>query len=625
MVRWQVCGLLVAIVLQCQLATAQQVVSLVRISTSQTPAVVDLDVLRQQTVEIPSPTPLSDPQRSEVFQLDLFSDVSFRAVRQRFEPTLYGTSWVGTLDGYPESRALFVEVAGEVIGHLYAPFGFFRIAPDRGNAYLVQQLAPAVERESDAVIPPRAEPDSGPSTVREAAADDGSVIDVLVAYTRDALNGFGGETRARAAIDLAVAETTEALRGTGINSRIRLVRAVMVDYSETGDSGADLDRLRVRSDGHLDSLHTLRDQHAADLVALITERVESSVCGRGYITSPNRYSGEDAYALSVTNRRCLGNGRTFAHELGHNMGAHHDWYATADAGAYSYAKGHVSLQGRFLDIMSYRDLCTDSGVDCSQLLAYSAPNRSHGGYRQGVSAGTSTACTARNRSNPPCDADLARAFANTLPLVAAYRGSQSNRAPTVTASCSPCTVTTGQTSTLRAAATDPDGDSLTYRWTAASGTFSASTASSTTWTAPNDAANVTATITVQDGRGGSASATVSIQVARTDRLQPGTRLLVGESLWSTNNRYRLLYQTDGNLVLYDETARTALWATGTGGTTTGQAAMQTDGHFVIYDADGAVRFSTGTAGNTNAYLLVQNDGNVVIYSASGPPIWDRHR
>jgi hypothetical protein len=201
----------------------------------------------------------------------------------------------------------------------------------------------------------------------------------------------------------------------------------------------------------------------------------------------------------------------------------------------------------------------------------------------------------------------------------------SNRSPSVTASCSPCTVTTGQTSTLRAAATDPDGDSLTYRWTAASGTFSASTASSTTWTAPNDAANVTVTITVQDGRGGSASATVSIQVARTDRLQPGTRLLVGESLWSTNNRYRLLYQTDGNLVLYDETARTALWATGTGGTTTGQAAMQTDGHFVIYDADGAVRFSTGTAGNTNAYLLVQNDGNVVIYSASGQPIWDRHR
>jgi hypothetical protein len=201
----------------------------------------------------------------------------------------------------------------------------------------------------------------------------------------------------------------------------------------------------------------------------------------------------------------------------------------------------------------------------------------------------------------------------------------SNRSPSVTATCSPCTVTTGQTSTLRATATDPDGDSLTYRWSAPLGTFSNATASSTTWTAPNDAATVTVTITVQDGRGGSATATVSIQVTRTDRLQPGARLVVGESLWSANNRYRLLYQTDGNLVLYDETARTALWATGTGGTTTGQAAMQTDGHFVIYDAEGAVRFSTGTAGNTNAYLLVQNDGNVVIYSASGQPLWDRNR
>lgn len=198
-----------------------------------------------------------------------------------------------------------------------------------------------------------------------------------------------------------------------------------------------------------------------------------------------------------------------------------------------------------------------------------------------------------------------------------------NRSPTVSASCSPCTLTTGQTSTVRASASDPDGDSLTYQWSAPQGTFSNATASSATWTAPDDAANVTVTVTVQDGRGGSASATLSIQVTRTDRLQPGARLLAGQSLWSSNNRYRLIYQGDGNLVLYDETARTAPWGSGT--TSAGQVVMQLDGNLVIYDAQGAVQYASGTAGNQNAYVLVQNDGNVVIYSASGQPIWDRFR
>lgn len=199
----------------------------------------------------------------------------------------------------------------------------------------------------------------------------------------------------------------------------------------------------------------------------------------------------------------------------------------------------------------------------------------------------------------------------------------SNRAPTVTASCNPCTVEAGQTTNLSASATDPDGDSLTYQWTAPQGAFSNATAASTVWTAPVQPGSVTATVTVQDGRGGSATGTVALQVVFRDRLQSGARLLPGQSLVSTNGRYRLLYQADGNLVLYDDVERTAPWASNTVGTSAGQAVLQGDGNFVVYDAQGIGRWSTGTVGNSNAYLLVQSDGNIVVYRSNGQPAWDR--
>jgi outer membrane protein OmpA-like peptidoglycan-associated protein len=89
-----------------------------------------------------------------------------------------------------------------------------------------------------------------------------------------------------------------------------------------------------------------------------------------------------------------------------------------------------------------------------------------------------------------------------------------NRPPTVVARCEPCTVQVGQTATVTADANDPDGDVLTYRWTTPLGTLRAPADRQTLWTAPQQEGPVRITVTVDDGKGGTASAFTTIQVVR---------------------------------------------------------------------------------------------------------------
>ncbi|MEQ1871745.1 MAG: OmpA family protein [Vicinamibacterales bacterium] len=79
----------------------------------------------------------------------------------------------------------------------------------------------------------------------------------------------------------------------------------------------------------------------------------------------------------------------------------------------------------------------------------------------------------------------------------------------------PCTIEPGKTVTLTANATDPDGDTLTYRWTASpSGTFSNPTGRTTDFTAPNVEGPVTVTVTVSDGKDGTTSSSTTLMVRR---------------------------------------------------------------------------------------------------------------
>jgi hypothetical protein len=101
-------------------------------------------------------------------------------------------------------------------------------------------------------------------------------------------------------------------------------------------------------------------------------------------------------------------------------------------------------------------------------------------------------------------------------------------------------------------------------------------------------------------------------------LDPGERLTSGARLDSSNRRYRLVMQGDGNLVLY--TGASALWSSGTQGERA-YAVMQSDGNLVVY-IDGTAAWSSRTAQFEGASLTLQDDGNLLV-NQRGHPIWSR--
>ncbi len=109
-----------------------------------------------------------------------------------------------------------------------------------------------------------------------------------------------------------------------------------------------------------------------------------------------------------------------------------------------------------------------------------------------------------------------------------------NRPPAVRARCEPCTVYLGKTSTVTADGQDADGDTLTYTWSAPAGSLTNPSARQTPWTAPMVEGPVPVTVRVEDGKGGTASDVVTIQV-----IKEAVKEIVFEDVHFDFDRYSL--------------------------------------------------------------------------------------
>ena len=96
-----------------------------------------------------------------------------------------------------------------------------------------------------------------------------------------------------------------------------------MNFTETSIQN-DLTTLTTSGDGVLDGMQSLRDQYGADIVTLIGNGyVSSGSCGLGYLMSSASTSFAP-WAFNVVDRSCAAGNLSYAHEVGHNEGLHHD-------------------------------------------------------------------------------------------------------------------------------------------------------------------------------------------------------------------------------------------------------------------------------------------------------------
>jgi serine/threonine protein kinase len=126
-------------------------------------------------------------------------------------------------------------------------------------------------------------------------------------------------------------------------------------------------------------------------------------------------------------------------------------------------------------------------------------------------------------------------------------------------------------------------------------------------TAPTATSTTTLTTTASTS---TTTAPVSVVPAGT-RIDPGTVLAAGQTVRSPNGWFELIFQYDGNLVVYQAGNRAALWNTATWITAAnGTASVLPNCAIEIRDEQAAAVKTIPTAGNTGCSLSMRNDGTL---------------
>ncbi len=343
---------------------------------------------------------VSQAGSNETLRLRFFDDVAFDITITRSERTASGgLVLTGRVAGDPTSSAVLVDNDGVVHVAIASGEKYYSLQGTPAIGYVSAQMPPTPQVRGNDVVKP---PSLAPTTARTASSagqgvaaktlkagaplegartlsDDGSTIDIMVAYTPAARAAYGGTSLIEAAIDAQVALTNQIYANSNVVQRLRLVYKGEFEFTE-GDVFADL----VTVDTNVPTLSSIRSFTGADVVSVWG--VWPQVCGVSFGGFTEQASNSYYATHIVQAPACTGpGGLAMAHELGHTMGLHHDPATDSDVSTLLtpegggpltevfYAAGYVDSVNRFRTVMSYDSCATRFLYPCKLIPYFSNP------------------------------------------------------------------------------------------------------------------------------------------------------------------------------------------------------------------------------------------------------------